>query len=298
MDAQAGGEPAQPRRRSLAASARGHLDHPAASKDQDQPRADRGRRGETEDHVGHPTNPAIAGSARPTPAGGRERHRGRDRYGRDGDEPWKDEAGSADHRTEAAAEAPGAVHGELRRGGAREEVGGGDAVFELGSRQPSALFDAQLAEERDVRGRAAEPDAADPCPLSSDDGQPDSLGRRLLHGRVQSLYRTNSTGQAAWCTTLLATPPSSRLFHSVMPRDPRTIRSARVAAATSMICWGVSPVLTRRISPRASTPASSNVATACATRISAGTGGPRSTSDPSYRSYSRTWTTVTAALYR
>src|SRR4029453_15401647 len=185
MDDQGRGEPAQPRRRSLATGPRGPLPDPAAGKDQNEPRADRGRRGEAEDQVGRPANPAIAGSTGPTPTGGDQtegsRHgdcghggtgpRGRtldpprrmgteEQHGqsKDDDEPRENEAESTDHRTEASTETPGEVDGQLGRGGAREEVGGGDAVFELASRQPPAPFDAQLAEERDVCRRAAAPE--------------------------------------------------------------------------------------------------------------------------------------------
>ena len=49
--------------------------------------------------------------------------------------------------------------------GPGQQVAGGDRVLELARIQPAAALDAQFAQQRDVRGRAAEADAADPAPL-------------------------------------------------------------------------------------------------------------------------------------
>ena len=47
--------------------------------------------------------------------------------------------------------------------------------------------------------------------------------------------RTSRTGHVAWATTLDATPPSRRLFHSLMPREPRMMRLACTFSETSTI---------------------------------------------------------------
>ena len=57
---------------------------------------------------------------------------------------------------------------ELSRCGAGEEVARGDRVLEVRRGQPASLRDAKLPQKRDVRGRAAETDAADPAPLAGD----------------------------------------------------------------------------------------------------------------------------------
>src|SRR6202043_2660419 len=68
----------------------------------------------------------------------------------------------------AAAEPPGAVDGELRRGGSGQHVGGGQRSLELGVSQPAAALDAQLPEQHHVRRGPAEADAADASPLAHD----------------------------------------------------------------------------------------------------------------------------------
>ena len=90
------------------------------------------------------------------------------RQGQDHDEAGHDETDAADYRAGRAGEAPGAEDRELGRCGAGQQVGGGDAVFELVGRQPAALFHAELAQQRDVGGRTAESDASEPGPLASD----------------------------------------------------------------------------------------------------------------------------------
>ena len=49
--------------------------------------------------------------------------------------------------------------------GPGHQVADGDGVLELAGVQPAPALDAQLAQQPDVRGRPAEPDAADPAPF-------------------------------------------------------------------------------------------------------------------------------------
>ena len=59
-------------------------------------------------------------------------------------------------------------HRELRGGRTGQQVDGGDRVLEVAGGDPAATLHAQLAQQRDVRGRAAEADAPDPPPLARD----------------------------------------------------------------------------------------------------------------------------------
>ena len=72
---------------------------------------------------------------------------------------------------EAAAQPPGAVDGQLGGGRAGHQVAHGDGVLELPGVQPAPPFDAELAQQPDVRGRAAEPDAPNPAPFPQHDPQ-------------------------------------------------------------------------------------------------------------------------------
>jgi hypothetical protein len=56
-----------------------------------------------------------------------------------------------------------------RGGWAGQQVGCGDRVLELAVIEPAAARDAQLAQQRDVRRRAAEADAPDAPPLTQHD---------------------------------------------------------------------------------------------------------------------------------
>src|SRR6185437_16869561 len=78
---------------------------------------------------------------------------------------------AADDRARRAAESPRAEDRELGRRRPRQQVGRGDAIFELVGRKPPAPVNAKLAQQRDVRGRTTEADAADPHPLACDHWQ-------------------------------------------------------------------------------------------------------------------------------
>ena len=89
-----------------------------------------------------------------------------------------------------APQTPRAVDRELRRGRPRQQVRGGDRPLELllVSHPPRH---AQRAQQRDVRRRAAEADAADPAPLARDLRQ-----RGLASGRgggIAAAYSAQST---------------------------------------------------------------------------------------------------------
>ena len=101
----------------------------------------------------------------------------------DHDQPGHDEARAADQGASDAADPPGAEDRQLSRGGARQQAGRRDAVLELAGRQPAALLHAQLPQQRDVRGRAAEPDTADPAPLARDRAQRHPLPWGSQRGR-------------------------------------------------------------------------------------------------------------------
>ncbi len=90
------------------------------------------------------------------------------------------------------AQPPGAEDGQLGRGRAGQQVAGGQPVLEVVRRQPLPVRHAQLAQQRDVRGRAAEPDAADPAPFPGDRGQRD--GGRLRRGAAPA-QRDQARGQ-------------------------------------------------------------------------------------------------------
>ena len=76
-------------------------------------------------------------------------------------EPGNDEAQPAEESADRPPQAPRAVDGQLGRGRAGQEVGGGDGVLELLRLDPLSLLDAHAAEQGDVGRRSAEPDAAE-----------------------------------------------------------------------------------------------------------------------------------------
>jgi len=84
------------------------------------------------------------------------------------DEAGEHEREPAHQRARRAAEPPRAVDRELRRRRPGQQVARRDRVLELDRRQPPPALDAEVAEERDVRRRAAEADAPEPPPLAQD----------------------------------------------------------------------------------------------------------------------------------
>ena len=138
---------------------------PQPSRTSDQERADQRRRHAARQQVAGPPDPAPggpgparqagrdqpdgggrapppgtaapgAGRGAPDPqrrAGGQEQRR----QGQDDDQAGHDEAGPADQRAGRAAQPPGAEDGQLGRGRAGQQVGGRDAVLELGRGQPA-----------------------------------------------------------------------------------------------------------------------------------------------------------------
>jgi glutamate---cysteine ligase / carboxylate-amine ligase len=179
------------------------LQEAAGGEDEDEPRADHRGGATSENCVREPAQlrarPAatrgdereagLDGDGRDARAGARggaadpERRRVREEErgeGDDRDEPGKDERRAPEETADAAAKPPGAVDRELRRRGAGQEVAGGDRILELRRREPAALLHAELAQKRYVRGRASEPDRADPAPPGNDDRE---RGRslRLVH---------------------------------------------------------------------------------------------------------------------
>ena len=149
---------------------------------------------------------------------GQEEHR----QGQDHDQARHDERGPAGQRARAAADPPGAEDRQLGGGGPREQVARGDRVLELPGVQPPLVVHAQLAQQRDVRGRAAEPDAADPPPLPQHGAQAGLVlslrftrggiwrqapSGRLLVGRVGGVRHRISRGQAG---TARPDPPAPR----------------------------------------------------------------------------------------
>ena len=106
--------------------------------------------------------------------------------------------------------------------GPGQQVARGDRVLELPGVQPPLVVHAQLAQQRDVRGRAAEPDAADPPPLPQHGAQAGLVlslrftrggiwrqapSGRLLVGRVGGVRHRISRGQAG---TARPDPPAPR----------------------------------------------------------------------------------------
>ncbi len=97
----------------------------------------------------------------------------------DDDQAGDDEAQPAGEGSGPASQPPRTEDGQLRRRRPGQQVAGGDGVFELGGRHPLPVVHAQLAQESDVGRRAAEPDAPDPAPLTSDGGQANGLAGGL-----------------------------------------------------------------------------------------------------------------------
>ena len=178
----------------------GHLDEPARQEDEDEVLAHGGGRRRPGHQVTEPPHPPGAVVVGPSPPGGHEAGRGPDGYGghrragagrrspdpqrrmggeedggqgQDDEESRSDETDSPDEGAEAAAEAPGAEDGELRRRRSRQHVGRRHAVLELAGREPPVLVDAEPTEQRHMGGRSAEADDPDPGPLPGDGGKAD-----------------------------------------------------------------------------------------------------------------------------
>jgi hypothetical protein len=130
-------------------------------------RPDRGSDAGSRTHRHRGDSRAGAHARAPQPRGQRSRQEQRGK-GDDREEAGEDETQSTEQRRAPAAQAPGAVDRKLRGGGAGQQVGGGDRALELLARQPLAPAHAQLAKQRNVCWRTAEPDAADASPLAHD----------------------------------------------------------------------------------------------------------------------------------
>ena len=125
------------------------------------------------------------------------------RQGEDQHEPGDDEAEPADERSRSATQAPRAEDRELRRGRSGKEVARGDGILELGGLEPAVALDAELAEQRDVRRRAAEADASDAAPLPRHRRQThrhaaedafSAMQKLLLRHRIQAVVFAYDTG--------------------------------------------------------------------------------------------------------
>ena len=93
-----------------------------------------------------------------------------------------DESETADDRARRPAGAVGAEDRHLRRGRPGEQAARGVGVLEGARVEPAAALDHQAAQQRDVRGRAAEAGQADPRPLAGDRPQ---RRPRLRRGREE-----------------------------------------------------------------------------------------------------------------
>jgi hypothetical protein len=177
------GEPALP----------SQLDCATREQNQYEPRSGRGRgdpRGERVDEDAGPlrvrgASPDRPGDAQPGPdgnggnggpgshsgtpdPGGRRSGEEQPREREDQHEAGQDEAKAPDDGSPGAAQPPGAVDRQLRGCRPGQDVGCCDRPLELVVGQPFPPRYAQLTEQRDMRGRAAEPDAPDAAPLPRD----------------------------------------------------------------------------------------------------------------------------------
>ena len=130
--------------------------------------------------------------------------------GKDHNEPRDDEANSAEHGCETAAEPPGAIDGELSGCRTGEQVGGGHAVFELTSRDPTSLVHAEPSQQGDVGRRATEADAAEASPLAGDGGELHALRRRPWRGLGSTHRSAPRISRASSRSCLLASLSSRR----------------------------------------------------------------------------------------
>ena len=144
------------------------------------------------EEVEDPPAPGGPGVVRPSPAGRQEDEGGIERDGRNGcagagrrtlypqrgvggqeqrregeddGEPGGNETDTADQPPESSPQAPGAEGGQLGRRRPGQQVGGRDAVLELGGGEPMVVLDAELAKQGDVGRRPTESDDADAPPL-------------------------------------------------------------------------------------------------------------------------------------
>ncbi len=168
-----------------------NLRQAAGDQDQDQPGADQRPGHPAEQRVGDPASMDLrpipargdqadagphsdggdcrAGSSPGTAHPDRRRARQEEhRESQDHQQAGQDEAEAPEQRARAATHPPGAEDRQLGRRRAGEQVAGGDRVLELVRREPGPPLDAELAQQGDVGGRATEPDATDPPPLSGD----------------------------------------------------------------------------------------------------------------------------------
>src|SRR5215475_161824 len=208
----------------------GEFDQPAAQQHQHQPGTKGGGGGRPGDQVTQPARrlpaalPARAGQTgarvdghrrdRSTSTGARaqypQRRRGakeQDRQRQDNDQSGDDERGTPDQRPRPAAQPPGAEDRELGGCRAGQQVAGRDRVLELLGVQPFAALHAQVAQQPDVRRRAAEPDAADPPPLPQDRSQ--GHPRRFGGGRLPRAGRARA-GAAHYAARPGRPMPASR----------------------------------------------------------------------------------------
>ncbi len=96
--------------------------------------------------------------------GGGEADRNRTDSSEDQREPGGDEAETAEQRSGRSAQPPRAVDRELRGGGPGQDVDRGERPLELIVAEPVLALHAQLAQQGDVSGWAAEADAARSAP--------------------------------------------------------------------------------------------------------------------------------------
>jgi len=186
---------------SAAARAPGELDRTAGEQHDDDQRAGEHRGERPGEEVGDPPQPRAV-TARPEARPG-ERHAGIDHDGDDrggraradsrdprGRVVLQRHGGDRQHQQQArqderegagsARGAPGAVDAQLRRGRSGQQLAGGVGVLELARGQPPPAVHDQLPQQRDVRGRPAEADRADPPPLPQDRAERDrGHGARL-----------------------------------------------------------------------------------------------------------------------
>ncbi len=129
--------------------------------------------------------------------------------------------------TQRAADPVGAEDRELRRGGAGQQAARRVRVLELARVHPAPAVDHQPAQQRDVRGRPAEPGDADARPLARD-------RRERRGGRIRSVVRGVRHGPSSTCGEVAAhaserARPGGEEAGNATPR--RTRARARCAAA-------------------------------------------------------------------
>ena len=111
------------------------------------------------------------------------------REAQDANESRNDERRTANDRAHRPRDAPRAEDRELRRRRARQQIARRDRVLELGRIQPFLAVDAHITQQRDVRGRPTETDAANTAPLQQHLTQPHPgrRGRRISRRHQRNL---------------------------------------------------------------------------------------------------------------